>query len=390
MAEKKTGFDISYLPAPTWNRLGVNKAYIDTKIFDNYKNEDIYSEKNTENIKVENLNRAETEKLIDSFSKDIEREKYIAGKKAIYAQQAFSTGLGKDYTDFIDENLEESRIFTIEENAQITKPVIIKWEFKKGSKGIYQNVIHAKKNSSSTFLMVYSSCPQRDAEGALAFETKIIIEDGATVNIMKVNLLGDAFLLLDDTGALLNSKSVFNFTQMQLGAAKVYTGCYANQKGDKSLFDINAGYMATQEHSLDINYVACQRGQKTESKILVKGALRDKASKTFKGTIDFRNGAKASKGDEREDVLILSDDVVNKTVPVILTEEEDVDGHHGATIGNLSADTLYYLATRGIDKKSAQMLMTRGRLLEIAHTIPDEETVERISTFIEGAFKTNE
>jgi Fe-S cluster assembly scaffold protein SufB len=148
--------------------------------------------------------------------------------------------------------------------------------------------------------------------------------------------------------------------------------------------------MADENHLMDINYIAVQRGERTNSRIYVKGSLKDKARKIFRGTIDFRNGAKGSVGDEQEDVLLLDPGVVNKTVPVILNEEEDVDGRHGATIGNLSEDILYYLGTRGIGKDAAEMLMTRGRLLSIAHLIPDEDTVSKISSFIREAFETNE
>ena len=47
---------------------------------------------------------------------------------------------------------------------------------------------------------------------------------------------------------------------------------------------------------------------------------------------------------------------------------------------------MFYLGTRGIDRAEAEMLMTRGRLLSVAHMIPDPETVEKISDFVEEAF----
>ncbi|HCJ91382.1 MAG TPA: hypothetical protein DHV71_05810 [Acidaminococcaceae bacterium] len=115
----------------------------------------------------------------------------------------------------------------------------------------------------------------------------------------------------------------------------------------------------------------------------VKGVLADRAVKIFRGTIDFRNGSAGSVGDEQEDVLLLDEDVINKTVPVILCEEEDVDGRHGASIGRLSEDILFYLATRGIGEKEAQRLMLRGRLAGIARAIPDEETVKLIDAAID-------
>ena len=378
--------NVNYLPVPTWNRLGVNKASADTSAFDKCRMDAIYTEKNTDSISCTVADSASA--ITDSFAGEIIREKFIAGKRAVYAEQNLQTGLGREFEDFVKENTQKVKVFTVDEGQMVQEPVILNWDFRNGSKEICEQIIHAKKNSVSTFLMIYSSCPERNASGAAAFMTKVIIEDGARVNLLKINLLGTAFTLFDDTGAIAFKDASFNFTQMEIGGAQVYAGAYTDLRGDKSSLSIDCGYMAKDDHKIDINYVACQRGAKTQSEIRVKGSLKDKASKIFRGTIDFRNGAKAAVGDEREDVLLLSDDAVNKTVPVILTEEEDVDGHHGATIGNLSPEILYYLGTRGIDKNAARMLMTRGRLMEIAHKIPDKATIERISAFIEEAFKS--
>lgn len=55
------------------------------------------------------------------------------------------------------------------------------------------------------------------------------------------------------------------------------------------------------------------------------GILDDQAFKLFRGTIDFKNGSSGSKGDEKEDVLLMGDNVVNQTIPLILCAEEDVE-----------------------------------------------------------------
>ena len=77
------------------------------------------------------------------------------------------------------------------------------------------------------------------------------------------------------------------------------------------------------------------------------GVLRDQAFKLFRGTIDFKAGSAGSEGEEQEDVLILGDDAVNQTIPLILCAEEDVQGSHGATIGRLDDELLFYLCSTG-------------------------------------------
>ena len=96
------------------------------------------------------------------------------------------------------------------------------------------------------------------------------------------------------------------------------------------------------------------------------GALTDSAEKVFRGTIDFKNGSAGSTGSEQETVLLLGDDVVNKTVPLILCAEENVEGNHGATIGELDDETLFYFESRGIGREAAENLMARAAVERLA------------------------
>ena len=80
----------------------------------------------------------------------------------------------------------------------------------------------------------------------------------------------------------------------------------------------------------------------------------DYAKKTYRGTIDFKNGCQGASGNEQEETLLLTPTVVNKSIPVILCDEEDVAGEHGATIGKLSNDILFYMNAHGISKEAAE------------------------------------
>ena len=57
---------------------------------------------------------------------------------------------------------------------------------------------------------------------------------------------------------------------------------------------------------------------------------------------------------------MLGDDVSNKTVPLILCAEENVVGNHGATIGSLDDETLFYFESRGIGKETAEDILARA------------------------------
>ena len=83
-----------------------------------------------------------------------------------------------------------------------------------------------------------------------------------------------------------------------------------------------------------------------------------------------------STGDELETVLMLGDDVENKTIPLILCAEEDVAGNHGATIGELDEETLFYFESRGIKKEVAEDICARASIEKLLREVEDPKIKE--------------
>ena len=80
---------------------------------------------------------------------------------------------------------------------------------------------------------------------------------------------------------------------------------------------------------------------------------------------------------------MLGDGGVNKTVPLILCAEENVVGNHGATIGELDEDMLFYFESRGISAVEAENIMARAAIERLARTIEDEAAQAAILSELE-------
>lgn len=75
---------------------------------------------------------------------------------------------------------------------------------------------------------------------------------------------------------------------------------------------------------------------------------------------------------------MLGEDAVNKTVPLILCAEENVVGNHGATIGELDDETLFYFESRGIGRDAAENILARAAIERLARAVGDRETEDAI------------
>ena len=206
-------------------------------------------------------------------------------------------------------------------------------------------------------------------------------------------------------------KAYFGWYRVVLGGAESYDNCSVTLAGKESSFSANVCYRLDGTEKYDLNCEAVHTGKRTQSAISASGVLADKASKLMRGTIDFRTGCSGSVGNETEDVLLLSEEVRNQSVPVILcgsvgneTEdvlllseevrnqsvpvilcsEEDVAGNHGASIGRPDEDMLFYMETRGVDEETACEMLARAKIDSVIRKIPDELVQEKIRDKIQG------
>ena len=104
--------------------------------------------------------------------------------------------------------------------------------------------------------------------------------------------------------------------------------------------------------------------------------LEPGAEKIFRGTLDFLQGTKGSVGRENEEVLLLSEDVRNRSVPLMLSHEDEVDGHHAVSVGQMDEGKLFYLMSRGIPEDEARSMIVSGFANPVSKELPLEYAVE--------------
>lgn len=242
--------------------------------------------------------------------------------------------------------------------------------------------IEAKAGSDVTVLMTYISTAA--AAGTAVVQTKINAAAGAKVKLVQVQLLGNGFVHLNDVGGTLADSAHLETLQLQLGGQKIYNAVRTELNGEASGFTAAIGYYGRRGQRVDMNFVANHYGKNTVCDMTADGVLQSGAFKIYRGTIDFKNGCAGAVGDEKETVLMLSDDVVNQSVPLILCSEEDVQGNHGASIGKLDEDLLFYLCSRGFSEQDAIDMMAKAKIEALCRKIGDEDTVQLVERYLEG------
>lgn len=213
-----------------------------------------------------------------------------------------------------------------------------------------------------------------DSESAT--DIRISAKNGSKIKLVRVfDVHGQA---RSKVTAELGENASLELVELYLGG-DVVSEIVTELKGRKATFEADIGFKLESVDKLDINLIADHFGRKTVSSINAGGVLGGSAEKIFKGTIDFKNGSDGAKGAEKEEVLLLSDEAVNKTVPLILCAEENVEGNHGASVGRIDEKQFFYMQSRGIDEDKIYDLAAQAKLARVISRIDDKETLGRIN-----------
>ncbi|MEE3480475.1 MAG: SufD family Fe-S cluster assembly protein [Lachnospiraceae bacterium] len=234
---------------------------------------------------------------------------------------------------------------------------------------------------SVTVIMFYTGV---EASGSAGVQTIYHVGKGASFNLVQVQKLPDAMTFFNDIGGTCEEGGIFRQCQLILSGGKSYYGSLTDLSGKASDQETAMAYLVGKDELLDINQVVNHIGKKTTCDIKASGVLSSNAKKNFRGTIDLRKGAKGAVGNENEEVLLLDEGVVNKTLPIILCTEEDVEGNHGASIGKLDSELMFYLESRGISEEEIYRMMARARIDAVKNRISDEETRQRIDSLLDA------
>lgn len=219
--------------------------------------------------------------------------------------------------------------------------------------------------------------------GEAVSELHVEIGAGAELRLTRARLAPDGTQCADKVKATLSENARFVYTAVNLGGESVADLLDVDLVGDGSSADVAALYFADGRQKIDMNYIARQRGKNTDASLVVQGGLADEAEKIFRGTLNFVRGAVGSVGREREAVTLLSPNVVNRSAPLMLSGEAEVDGRHATSVGKLDEEKLYYLTSRGLSPADAKRLVVLAAAAPVLERVADVALADEIRTFIE-------
>ena len=270
----------------------------------------------------------------------------------------------------------------VPKNVEISEPLRAVFHAE-GQNSIIHNLIVLEQNSKIDFIEEYSN-QENDAEQLNVGITEVFANNNSKINFYHLN------------NWTKNVDSIMNIigTAERNAAVNWISGCFGgklNRLKIDTLFNgegsscSNIGiFLGKGKEHIDFTTNVFHNVQHTTNNILVDGILRDESTSVYRGLIKIEKEAQKTFSYLENHILKLGDKTLANSIPSLKIDANDVKASHGATVGQVNEELLFYLMSRGLSRDEAQDLVVEGFFEPVIEKIPLEELRERIRGMVRG------
>jgi Fe-S cluster assembly protein SufD len=244
-------------------------------------------------------------------------------------------------------------------------------------------LIVAGKNSKFHYLDEYIA-EHDDEAGYRSGSTEIFLGEGSQVGYVAIQKWGRSVWHFADQRAELQKDASLKLFNVTLGGKFSKTRVEASLVGQGANAELKAIYFASGEQFFDFHTLQDHRVGNTRSDLLFKGALQDSARTVYAGLIRIEKGAARSDAYQANRNLVLSDKAKATSIPMLEIDNNDVRCTHGATVGPVDPEHLFYLRSRGIPESTAKRMLIQGFFGAVLERIPFEHARNLVEAELEA------
>ena len=268
-------------------------------------------------------------------------------------------------------------------NVKLDLPVrITRWISHAGSAVFARTLIVAEPGSQVSYVEELLS-KDFDQRTFVSSAVEVIARDGAQVQFVSIQRLGRGVFCQSAQRTLARRDSKLDTLNVSLGASVTRLDLNARLLGSGAHSELLGLYFGDDDQHFDHNTSQDHIAPDTGSDLLYKGALDDRAQAAFRGIIRVHPDAQRTDAYQANRNLLLSDECRANSLPNLEIQADDVRCSHGATVGQLDSEALFYLLSRGLSQDQAERLIVLGFLGEVLARLPLGGVVEKVTRAIE-------
>ena len=239
-----------------------------------------------------------------------------------------------------------------------------------------KTIVVAKDNAELTLVETYLSKP--GAAELCTAVTEVYLSSGAKLDHLRIVEGNDSSNHLGTLAVRQERDSSYVSRSVVMGGKLVRVGIDAHMVGPGAECKLEGVYHAVgAEHVAHHTTITHQDSHGTSSEEY-RGLIDDRAHAVFDGIIIVNNGTKGTSAHQQNHNLLLSDNATVNTKPHLEIDSDDLSASHGATIGSISPEQLFFLRARGIEEEQARTILTFSFVRSILDRIDSPEIRQRL------------
>ena len=249
--------------------------------------------------------------------------------------------------------------------------------------------IQVGNNAKFNFIENYVN-NQKEDKSPFSLVSEVVAHEGAQVNYSSItNQPGEKRGTILRRG-LTYRDSLINWNVAAMDEADVYHDNTTNILGDGSEANLKIVTLGVKEQKTYFNSEVVNQGLSSKGDILQHGVLLDRSHIVFNGVGFIVKGATGSNAYQSSRMLTLSSEAKADANPMLLIDENDVMAGHGASLGRIDEEQLYYLQSRGLTRKESSRLLVHGFLSPVISELTVDKIKELVTVLIDEKINNNE
>ena len=280
------------------------------------------------------------------------------------------TGLFSKYfnkaTDISKENFaalntafaQDGAFIYVQKNTVVESPVFVFHIYDTASVDVFtqsRNLIVVEENADITIVEDFQNS---NGERFYNHVSEVFIGQNAEVNYSLLQLHNPNTTSVNYVEARLEKDARYHITTVTLDGKLVRNNVNAYMDGENALATLNGLFIGKENNHIDNHILVDHRVPNCNSNQVYKGVLDDASTGVFNGKIFVQKDAQKTNAYQSSKAVLLSDEASMNSKPQLEIFADDVKCSHGAAIGQVSKNELFYLLARGIDKETARGILT--------------------------------
>ena len=244
-------------------------------------------------------------------------------------------------------------------------------------------LVVAERESAAT--IVFESVSEGPAPGLTAFVAEYHLAAGARIEAVQIQAEAPERIHFTSSHARLEGDAHFDSHVFSLGDGLVRSELSVTLAAAGAETRMRGFFLGRDHGHIDHFTTVDHAAEHCSSDQEYRGVLDDDSKGVFRGRVIVRPGAQKTDARQSNPNLLLSDRASIDTKPQLEIYADDIRASHGATIGQLDADALFFLRARGIDEAVARLVLTRGFAHSIVEGITDDDARLFVTKRVENA-----